>query len=592
MLRFLTPAAALPETEEARRREVEAVVARFRVLLAVFATAFTILEPGPEPALRWAAAVLLFLSAAFSFVVLRRPLTVHRIQVVAGVTVLADTAVVGLAMFSDTGRFESSVYLVGVLLVFEAAVRWAVAGGLGLAGAMSLLLGAWMAYREARHGIPFRWDALVFRSAVFLATGLAVGVLVRALNQARASFRRRLAESEVVHRFALRVPSVAEEEATALLVEMLHQELGFEEVGILLHGPDRLGLAAAAGEDATRRLGEPDVVDLANACLRAGRPHVRTVGHGASAHSTLAVPLRAGARRIGVLVVTSRRPDAFDDDEARLLETLAGELAQLLEHARLGRMQTETIEDLQRLAAAKDDFVATTSHELRTPLTALRGFAGALAERRSELTPEQEQRAIDAIDRQVERLATLVEDLLAASLIESGRSAPTLEGVDVASVARDAMTEVAAAVPDRELRLQGDGADCRALADRSFLHRVLVNLLSNAVRYSDDAVDVVVGRRDDRVAVEVRDRGPGIGSEDRERLFEKFVRLGPEGGSGLGLFIVKGLVEAMGGEVGVESEPGTGSRFHVELASASPAAVGRGAGRAEPDAPDRSPSLW
>jgi two-component system phosphate regulon sensor histidine kinase PhoR len=229
------------------------------------------------------------------------------------------------------------------------------------------------------------------------------------------------------------------------------------------------------------------------------------------------------------------------------------------------------VTELRRVEAIRRDFVANASHELKTPLTSIRGYA----ERLSDMSlPDAAVPAVDAIVANAKRLGTLVEDLLELSRIESGSVPSRPEPVDVAELIRrllrDLEPRLRSGKLDVELRAEGDP---RAWADRSAVEQVLANLLDNAVKYTPAGGRVQVALRagvGQRLHVSVSDTGIGIPRKDLPRIFERFYRVDPSrsralGGTGLGLAIVKHLVQAMGGQLGVESQPGQGSRFWVEL---------------------------
>ena len=222
----------------------------------------------------------------------------------------------------------------------------------------------------------------------------------------------------------------------------------------------------------------------------------------------------------------------------------------------------------------KDDFVATASHELRTPLAAIYGAAKTLR-REDILDAEGVENLMGIITTESERLARVVEDILLASHLDSGRLRFAEAPVDVRSLATDVVEAM-------QLQL-GSGVTLQLDAlpnglppvavDPLKLRRVLLNLLDNAIKYSPEGGTValrVMTAADGRLRLEVHDQGLGIPLAEQERIFEKFYRSDPQlargvGGTGLGLYICRELVQRMGGEIGVESEPGKGSTFTVEL---------------------------
>ena len=229
------------------------------------------------------------------------------------------------------------------------------------------------------------------------------------------------------------------------------------------------------------------------------------------------------------------------------------------------------VTELRRVESIRRDFVANASHELKTPLTSIRGYA----ERLSDMAlPDPARPAVDAIVANAKRLQALVEDLLELSRIESGSVPSRPEPVDVAEIARRLLRDLEPRLRAGELavevRAQGDP---RAWADREAVEQVLGNLLDNAVKYSPAGGRVEVAVRPgvgQRLHLSVSDTGIGIPRKDLPRIFERFYRVDPGrsralGGTGLGLAIVKHLVQGMGGQLGVESQTGQGSRFWIEL---------------------------
>jgi CheY-like chemotaxis protein len=215
------------------------------------------------------------------------------------------------------------------------------------------------------------------------------------------------------------------------------------------------------------------------------------------------------------------------------------------------------------------------SHELRTPLNAILGF-GQLLEM-DHLSGEQ-QESVEHILRSGRHLLGLIDEVLDIARIESGNLALSLEPVRISDELQDALDLVQPIAAARNIRLDSDRRELchrHAAADRMRLKQVFLNLLSNAVKYNRPGGAVILSCEETgngRVRVKVTDTGPGIPADKMTRLFTPFDRLGAEQseveGAGLGLSLSKRLVEAMGGTLGVESAPGRGSTFWVELAIA------------------------
>lgn len=221
----------------------------------------------------------------------------------------------------------------------------------------------------------------------------------------------------------------------------------------------------------------------------------------------------------------------------------------------------------------KSSLISTVSHELRTPLTMIKGFSELLATR--DLGTEKSREAATQINVSADRLSRLIDDLLSVSRIDSGHLAARPAPLSLEPLVR----EVAAGFSrqgDRPINLTIPKGMPEVLADRDMVVQVLTNLVSNAVKYSPATtpVDVSVRANGNGVQVSVRDHGVGMSEQDAARLFEKFFRAdGPEvrltGGTGLGLYITKKLVEMQGGRIWVRTRPGEGSVFTFSLPRAA-----------------------
>jgi signal transduction histidine kinase/ActR/RegA family two-component response regulator len=238
-------------------------------------------------------------------------------------------------------------------------------------------------------------------------------------------------------------------------------------------------------------------------------------------------------------------------------------------------------EEAQRANEAKSRFLTHMSHEMRTPLAAIMGFAELL--QRRELA-EKERDWTEHIAHSGQYLLGMVNELLEISRIEAGKVTVAAEPVDVRSAVEEVLQLVAPLAVERSIRLEtaADGPHGVVLADPVRLKQVLLNLISNAIKYNRESgtVTVAVGETSPgRVRIAVTDTGEGLTRDELERLFTPFERLGAEqgsvGGSGLGLVVARGLVEAMHGRLDVESTPGTGTTFAFELPSEEAAAARR-----------------
>jgi two-component system phosphate regulon sensor histidine kinase PhoR len=235
------------------------------------------------------------------------------------------------------------------------------------------------------------------------------------------------------------------------------------------------------------------------------------------------------------------------------------------------------VTELRKLEAVRRDFVANASHELRSPLTTVRAAAETL--RTVDNDAKATARFIELIQRNSERLANLIDDLLELSRIESRDLKLQLEALDLGAVVERTLAQHAHRAQLKRITLRHEAGGTPVVrADRRALDHVLGNLIDNALKYCPEgaAVRVAAAAEDGKVRVSVADTGPGIPSEHVQRVFERFYRVDAGrsrelGGTGLGLSIVKHLVEAMGGTVTVDSRVGSGSTFSFTLYSAASA---------------------
>ena len=244
----------------------------------------------------------------------------------------------------------------------------------------------------------------------------------------------------------------------------------------------------------------------------------------------------------------------------------------------LGRMHEASAQMVTRLTELdlmKSQFIATASHELRTPLSVIKGFTNLLL-RRDDFGFDRptEVQYLQLIDSQVNTLTSLVDDMLSASRIESGRVRLQRERVEVVPLFERVLRAFIVAAAERGIVVALEQAEpAVAYADAQHTEQVFVNLVSNAIKYSYDGgrVGISVGQDQEQVTISVRDRGVGIPAEQMEQLFTKFTRLDnprtvEAGGTGLGLFIARNWVEANGGTIWAEiNADGPGSTFRFTL---------------------------
>ena len=232
-----------------------------------------------------------------------------------------------------------------------------------------------------------------------------------------------------------------------------------------------------------------------------------------------------------------------------------------------------------RLERSRAELVSTVAHELRSPLTSVKGFTATLLAKWGRFTDDQKRVMLETVNADADRVTRLITELLDVSRIESGRMEVHRQLVDIPDRAMKIIAgRVAAGEPEDRFRLQAAADLPDTWLDADKIDQILGNLVENAVRHGAGIVTVVVerarigGDQAEAVAVSVRDQGEGIPPEVAPRVFRQFWRGKRRGGTGLGLYIVKGLVEALGGDITVDRAPGGGAEFRFILPAGAPVA--------------------
>ncbi len=296
--------------------------------------------------------------------------------------------------------------------------------------------------------------------------------------------------------------------------------------------------------------------------------------------SSLTCPLYADGQPVGFLFFSSIEPHTYDHAHIDLFQRIAAQLAVIVEKgclvsdlARQKAASDRQNAELQRLNEMKNTFLGIAAHDMRSPLGVIEMAMNFLLDPAMAATEEERQIILGDVKRQVEHMLVLIDGLLDVTQIESGRLELNIEAVDLGGFLAEAVARHARLAAAKGTRVElVDAPPGPARADPFRLRQVLDNLVSNAVKYAPAGSLVQIGaaRLDSGWRVTVQDEGPGITPKDRERLFQDFARLSaqPTGGepsTGLGLAITRRIVEAHGGEIGVESVPGQGATFWFTL---------------------------
>jgi signal transduction histidine kinase len=487
-----------------------------------------------------------------------------RAQAAVLTVALALVGLGGIAPALDQGPASPLRHLYVMPVLGAALTGGALGGALAAVAAVLLQAPALFAHLEDAGLTPLAVDDL-FSDLTLLVMGPLVGALAGAAARQRARYETLLSAQRALAESAP-LPG-----ALARLRTVLEARLDGAAVALAVREGESFVVTGARGI-APR--------SPAARVIETGRPvFIADTGLGARPYRALVVPLLARGETIGVLAL--QRAGELGRGERAAVERLGAYVGLALENARLLSRQrrfTQELEDqvsaatqrLEALDRAKSTFVATVSHELRTPLTPLLGFGELLATR--PYPTVEVQRLAGIICRETERLARIVDDLLDLSRMERGlgpRIVPTAVAVGPAICGTLALFRRGRVTHDLVVAVEDRLPDIQA--DPDALDRILKNLVANAIKYSPSGSRVTVSARAGagRVEIAVTDEGRGIPAAALPRIFEPYYRA-PDAadtarGVGLGLAVVKTLVEAHGGAIRVESVIGQGTRVAFTL---------------------------
>ncbi|HXV81219.1 MAG TPA: ATP-binding protein [Candidatus Binatia bacterium] len=313
----------------------------------------------------------------------------------------------------------------------------------------------------------------------------------------------------------------------------------------------------------------PDAVDDPEYSLTRRRPILAQSGTG----SILAVPLLREQQIIGGLVVFRKESGSFSREIISLLQTFAAQSVLAIQNARLFLEIEEKSRQLEAASRHKSDFLARVSHDLRTPLNSIIGFTRIVLRRMEGQLPNLQKENLQKVLISSEHLLNLINELLDLAKIDAGKMEVIAETVRVEEILNMTMATVEPLLKDGRVRLVKDiSPDLPPLkTDRDKLKQILLNLLSNAAKFTEDGeIRVSAQPENGTLKLAVSDTGIGMKPEALEHIFEEFrqaekATASKYGGTGLGLAIVKKFVNLMGGDIGVESEVGKGSKFTITI---------------------------
>jgi two-component system, OmpR family, sensor histidine kinase KdpD len=479
---------------------------------------------------------------------------------------LAGTALITAPLLAFRGEVSKTTVVLSYLLVVTAA---AAAGGLGpgiTAAGLGFLAFDFL-FLQPYHHIIVNDPQDYLSLAVYLLVAVVVSLLVASSERRRAQAERRERETRML--FDLSTSLVAHgslDDTLRGVVSTVRSLFDLAGCAIVLPSGDGVRLAAVDGQ-------VPDDLDERFVGVRTAPTAVQLrgpVGADLEPGRALTVPMRSGENAVGALVVVAGGPGSsgFGEAERRVLATFANQAALAVEQGQqeAERNRALALQETDRLRTA---LLNSVSHDLRTPLASIKASASSLLDQEVNWSDAERDEFLTTINDEVDRLTHLVHNLLDMSRIEAGALDPRLVESSVAEVVGPVVRRARAA---SRQRVDVDVPDELApvLVDPVRLDQVLTNLLDNARSYAAGSpVQVVARQAAGTVELRVVDHGPGIPGPEQERIFDQFYRLKGGGrrpeGTGMGLAICRGIVEAHGGRLRVETTPGGGATFVLTL---------------------------
>ncbi len=500
------------------------------------------------------------------------------------VTALAAVVLVSIVI----GAIEARAHVANISMLYLMAVLGA-ATLLGRGPAITASIAAFLAFNwffvDPVHtltvGDPKEWFALV----LFLVTAVITSQLAADQRDRAREAVDRARDATLMFEVARVLGEPDLDTALTAVTERLREGLRVAGVVVELEGdggPHR----TMAGD--TAAVSDADIGSLAawipssRSATGAGARWIRVLDPHSSGISSRdervhAVPLRAGGRRIGTLAIVraSPLPQSADD---RILTSVATQLAGAIERSRLRRRATDA-EILRRTDELKNALLGAVSHDLRTPLASIVASAGSLRQTDVRWTDAERESFLSDIEHEARRLTRIVGNLLDLSRMESGTLHPERSWYDLAALIDDVVGRLRPLTQEHPVEVRVPEDLPPISLDYVEIDQVLSNLIENAARHTPAGTPIAISAQveGDEVVVEVSDDGPGVPSDALDRVFEPFFR-GPSGGpprgTGLGLAVARGLVEAHGGRISVRNRPGRGAVFQFTLPVKQPARAG------------------
>ncbi len=412
---------------------------------------------------------------------------------------------------------------------------------------------------------PLYWISV----SVLAGIGAIVSTLVVRVRQQADAARQRELRTVTLYSLSKDLGAASTVDA---VTELAQRNVGrVLDCGVRVLLPDADGKFSSVGEQGDESAEHPSPQDLAVA--QWVLEHAQLAGIGTDtlpATTWLFAPLPASGSCLGVIGLRPHNQRPLAPDQVQLLTTLAALIAGALERIKLSSQvqQTQVQMEAERMRNA---LLSSVSHDLRTPLTGIIGAAGTLSESGETLASPVRRELLQTISDEAERINRLVGNLLDMTRLESGQVTPSREWLPVEELIGSAVRRCPRRLAGHVVKVSLPDKLPMLHADSILMEQVLVNLLDNAAKYSppDSEIEITAQADASTVTVSVADRGPGVVADQREHIFEKFVRgkdAARKPGVGLGLAICRAIVAAHGGRIWVDARPGGGAVFNFSVA--------------------------
>ena len=529
-------------------------------------------------------------------------------RTLAGAIVVVDLALVSIAIIFSGGALSAAavfyawpIVLAPVFLPAWAPYAAAAAAGAAYAGIWELQHVGWLhtTAMVAEINVPPNWMLITvcLHAAAFLLIALLAGRLATALvrttvqlSTAKANTDEQLRRMQATNeQLGLMSDSsrvfLRHQDVDALMPEALKQIVGASGMSagfalVLNHNSGEFDDKAETGPlDAAfvRKMKELGIVDVAKAKAalheevtdaQVGR--LLKAAEKGGFHGFLTAPLEAKHELLGVICLFYRQGEAVPATAVSTVRALSDQVALVARNIQFNEELARKNSELTHLDELKSDFMATMSHELRTPLTSIIGYSDMLLSGMTGELNEKQGVFVESILKGGEALLNLINDILDLTKIEAGRLELNSESVDLRAALLGVLPVVKPRAQDKRIRISTFLPTDLPLisADPAKFNQILLNLLSNGIKYTHDNGSVSVEARivGDMVEIRVNDTGIGMAREDQEKVFQRFTQIDSsatrtQGGTGLGLAIVRELIELHGGTIRLQSKLGKGSSF-------------------------------